>query len=79
VHPALAVVTTFIDPAVSADSRLCLPGVGHYGSRYFGTEADDDAEAYFVADAALRTRIIEVLVSSHDVFLMDFFFLSFFL
>ena len=58
-YAQLQVVTSFLDPTMSVDLHMSLPGVGHFGGRYFGTDAgkdDDDglsgSETYFVRAAS---------------------------
>jgi uracil phosphoribosyltransferase len=62
-YAQLQVVTSFLDPTMSVDLHMSLPGVGHFGGRYFGTDAgkdDDDglsgSETYFVRDGAAGSR-----------------------
>ncbi|RUS16215.1 hypothetical protein BC937DRAFT_91491 [Endogone sp. FLAS-F59071] len=38
--PKVRIVTSMVDPALSPDTLWIEPGLGNFGDRYFGTEAD---------------------------------------
>jgi uridine kinase len=40
-HPKINIVTAMIDKELDDKGRI-LPGIGHFGNRYFGTEEDND-------------------------------------
>jgi len=38
--PKVKIVTTQVDPEVDPNKFYILPGIGNYGDRFFGTEAE---------------------------------------
>jgi len=42
-HPKIRVVTAMVDTVLDDKGRI-LPGIGHFGNRYYGTEEESDSD-----------------------------------
>jgi len=43
-HPKIRIVTAMVDKELDDKGRI-LPGIGHFGNRYFGTEDEESEES----------------------------------